>query len=402
MFYRKLRSVYPERGDDAMRVERGSGIEHTDLEEWRALEPPDFPFYDYEFLLALERSGSVGPRSGWTPLHLLCKDGAGSLLGALCLYLKTNSYGEYIFDWDWAMAYREHGVAYYPKLVCAVPFTPATGPKLLVRPDVCAEDRAAVTDALLGEARKLGDERGASSTHALFVPERETRELAERGFAVRHSLQFHWHNPGYEAFSDYLNALTSKRRRQILRERRQLENEGVEIERLTGEDLYRQHTTLAELMHHFYLSTLEHKWGMPYLTGEFFGEVFRTMSERILLVLARDELTRRPVAGALNFFKGSSLYGRYWGTTDERRNLHFELCYYQAIEFAIEREMGLFEAGAQGEHKLARGFLPALTYSAHEIRHPAFRCAIEQYIATERELVAEAVAEYADHDPYKR
>jgi predicted N-acyltransferase len=377
-----------------MRVERLSSIEHgDDLAAWRALEPPDFPFFDYEFLRALERSGSIGGGSGWSPDYLVCKDDLGGVLGALPLYLKTHSYGEYIFDWEWAHAYRQHGLPYYPKLVAAVPFTPATGPKLLVRPDA---DRAAVTRALLAAARRLGEERRVSSSHALFLPEEELDEFIEHGFAVRHSVQFHWRNRGYGAFSDYLDAMMSKRRRQVARERRQLE--GVEIERLTGSELSPEH---AATMYRFYLSTSDRKWGSPYLTGAFFAEVFRTMGDRILLVLARDRGTGRPIAGALNFFKGRTLYGRYWGTTEERRNLHFELCYYQAIEFAIERRLALFEAGAQGEHKLARGFLPSLTYSAHAIHHPDFRRAIEDYINVEKKILAEDMADYAQHDPYK-
>jgi uncharacterized protein len=378
-----------------MRVERLHSIEHADETAWRTLEPPDFPFFDFEFLHALERSGSIGGASGWSPVYLACKEGE-RVLGALCLYLKTDSYGEYIFDWGWARAYREYGLPYYPKLVAAVPFTPATGPKLLVRSDADGA-RTAVTHALLDAARELGDERRVSSSHALFLPERELDEFTERGFAVRHSLQFHWRNRGYDTFSDYLDALVSKRRRQIARERRQVE--GVEIERLTGEALSPEH---AALMYRFYLDTYDRKWGAPYLTRAFFTEVFQTMRDRILLVLARDKSTGRPIAGALNFFKGRTLYGRYWGAAEERRNLHFELCYYQAIEFAVERGLTLFEAGAQGEHKLARGFLPSLTYSAHEIRHPAFRQAIERYIAEEKELLAEDMEAYAHHDPYKR
>ena len=384
-----------------MRVERLSGIEHVDEATWRALEPRDFPFFDFEFLRALERSGSVGGASGWSPVHLVCKDGE-RVLGALCLYLKTDSYGEYIFDWAWAEAYREHGLPYYPKLVAAVPFTPATGPKLLVQPDAGETERAVVTRALLDAARELGDECRVSSSHALFLPEEELDEFARRGFAVRHSLQFHWHNRGYGAFSDYLDALTSKRRRQISRERRQLEGEGLEIEHLTGEALSAASTKYAALMYRFYLGTLDNKWGFPYLNEAFFVEVFRTMGDRVLLVLARDETTGRPVAGALNFFKGRALYGRYWGAAEQRRNLHFELCYYQAIEFAIERGIRLFEAGAQGEHKHARGFLPSLTYSAHEIRHPAFRRGIERYIEEEKEMLAGTMKAYAHHDPYKR
>src|SRR5215210_9520067 len=230
-----------------MRVERLSSIEHVEA-AWRVLEPPDFPFSDFEFLRALERSGSIGPGSGWEPVYLVCRD-AGRLLGALCLYLKTDSYGEYIFDWEWARAYGEHGLSYYPKLVAAVPFTPATGPKLLLRPDAA---RAAVTRALLDAARELGDELGVSSTHALYLPERELGEFAERGFALRHSLQFHWRNWGYDAFSDYLDAMVSKRRRQVARERRQLE--GVAIERLTGDELSPEH---AATMYRFYLGTFD-------------------------------------------------------------------------------------------------------------------------------------------------
>jgi uncharacterized protein len=379
-----------------MHVERLPGIKHADEAAWRAIEPPDFPFFDLEFLRALERSGSVGGASGWEPVYLVCRDGE-RLLGALSLYLKTDSYGEYVFDWEWARAYRDHGLPYYPKLVAAVPFTPATGPKLLVHLDAGEAERAAVTHTLLDAARELADELRVSSSHALFLPERELADFTEHGFAVRHSLQFHWHNRGYGSFSDYLEALMSKRRRQIRRERRQLEN--LTVERLTGEALEEEHATT---MYRFYLGTYDRKWGFPYLTGAFFTEVFRTMRDRVLLVLARDEPTRRPVAGALFFFKGRSLYGRYWGAAEERRNLHFELCYYQAIEFAIERRLGLFEAGAQGEHKHARGFLPSLTYSAHEIRHPGFRRAIEHYIEEEKHYVAGSLAEYALHDPYKR
>ena len=376
-----------------MHAKQFSGVGRVSEAAWREIEPPDFPFFDFAFLRALERSGSVGGASGWEPVYLLCKDG-DYLLGALPLYLKTDSYGEYVFDWEWAHAYREHGLPYYPKLVAAVPFTPATGPKLLVRHDEA--ERAAVTRALLDAAGDLADELGVSSSHALFLPERDLADFTEYGFAVRHSLQFHWRNRGYSSFSDYLEALTSKRRSQIRRERRQLE--GLTIERLTGEALDEEH---AAIMYRFYLGTYDRKWGFPYLNGSFFSEVFRTMRDRVLFVLARDELTRRPVAGALFFFKGRSLYGRYWGAAEERRNLHFELCYYQGIEFAIERRFELFEAGAQGEHKLARGFLPTLTYSAHEIRHPGFRHAIERYIVRERELLAGTLAEYARHDPYR-
>jgi hypothetical protein len=376
-----------------MRVERLLSIDRVDETAWRALEPPDFPFFDFEFLLALERSRSVGRATGWSPVYLICED-RGRVLGAMPLYLKTDSYGEYVFDWAWANAYHEHGLSYYPKLVCAVPFTPATGPRLLVRPDA---DRASVTHALLDEAREIGDERRVSSSHALFLPKGELGEFETHGFAVRYSLQFHWRNRGYGEFADYLDAMTSKRRRQVARERRQLE--GVRVEYLTGEALGQEH---AATMYRYYVDTYDRKWGSPYLTRAFFDEVFQTMRDRIMLAVARDDATLRPVAGALFFFKGKALFGRYWGATKVVRNLHFELCYYQGIEFAIERGLSLFEAGAQGEHKLARGFLPVITYSAHQIHHPAFRRAIEQYIAEERAMITYELNEYMDHDPYRR
>ena len=379
-----------------MQVERLRGIEDIDKEGWRKLEPPRFPFFDFEFLRALERSGSIGHRSGWSPAYLVCKEG-GRVLGALCSYVKTDSYGEYIFDWEWARAYQQYGHSYYPKIVAAVPFTPATGPKLLVRSDVDEGTRARVKRALLDAAEDMGTDYGVSSTHALFVPGEELGEFSERGYSVRHSLQFHWHNRGYETFSDYLGALSGKRRRQVSRERRQLEGEGLEILHLTGDELLPEH---AALMHRFYLSTLDGKWGVPYLNRAFFDEVFSTMRDRTMLALARDR-AGRPVAGALFFVKDRALFGRYWGTVQQRRNLHFELCYYQGIDFAIERGFTLFEAGAQGEHKLARGFLPALTYSAHKIRDPAFGRAIGEYIESEKEMLAGVMEEYASHDPYK-
>lgn len=380
-----------------MHVRQLFGIEEIEPEKWRALEPPDFPFFDYEFLRELERSRSIGPRSGWSPIYLICEEG-GNSVGALCLYVKTDSYGEYIFDWEWAHAYREHGLSYYPKLTAAVPFTPATGPKLLVARDLEDAKSAEVKSVLLGAAQDVSEELRVSSSHALFLPEKEIGEFEQRGFEVRHSLQFHWRNRGHEEFSDYLEALESKRRRQIRRERRQLEGEGLRIERLTGEAISPEH---AEVMYRFYISTSDRKWGMPYLNKEFFEEVLRTMRDRILLVLARDGSTGRPIAGTLNFFKDRTLFGRYWGTFETRRNLHFELCYYQAIEFAIERGLTLFEAGAQGEHKLARGFLPTITYSAHDIRHPAFRRAIGQYIEEEKKYLARTVEMYSQHNPYK-
>lgn len=380
-----------------MRVERHFTIAGVEREAWRAVEPADFPFFDHEFLLALEGSGSVGGKSGWTPIYLTCREGE-RLLGALVLYAKTDSYGEYVFDWEWARVYHQNGVPYYPKLLSAVPFTPATGPKLLTRPEATEGERAAVVSVLLRAAEGLGEDLGASSTHALFLPDGDLAEFSRHGYAVRYSMQFHWRNRGYDDFDEYLAALEGKRRRQVARERRQLGGEGLRIERLTGRDL---DGDLGALMYRFYMATSARKWGDPYLREPFFREVFETMSDRTLFVVARDEATRRPVAGALFFYKGEALFGRHWGAFEGRRNLHFELCYYQGIEHAVGRGLALFEAGAQGEHKLARGFLPVITRSAHRIHHPAFRRAIERYLAEERESMSETVAAYARHDPYR-
>lgn len=386
-----------------MQIESVLSIEKVEREKWRAVEPKDFPFFDHEFLLALERSGSVGRGTGWMPVYLLCTeevDGDSELLGALCAYVKTDSYGEFIFDWDWAHAYQQNGMSYYPKLTCAVPFTPATGRKLLLRDGLPDDLRSVIKDALLDAAARIGDQAEVSSTHALFLTDDEVPEFEDRGFAIRHSMQFHWRNRGYDEFGDYLDAMQSKRRRQIARERRQLD-EDLHIERFTGDALDRRH---AHAMFRFYLDTSDRKWGSPYLTGEFFEEVFETMADRILLVTAskgNGHGTNGMLAGALNFYKGDALFGRYWGTLEDRRNLHFELCYYQQTEFCIERGMGLFEAGAQGEHKLARGFLPTTTYSAHEIRHPAFRRAIEGYVEEERGVTRRNIAYYMRHDPFK-
>lgn len=385
-------------GRSALQIESVLSIEKVEREKWRAVEPPDFPFFDYEFLLALERSGSVGSGTGWIPVYLLCTEDVGGeseLLGALCTYVKTDSYGEFIFDWDWAHAYQQNGMPYYPKITMAVPFTPATGRKLLLRYGLPQELQAVIKDALLDAVSQVGDQADASSTHALFLPEDEVPEFERRGFAIRHSLQFHWHNRSYSEFDDYLGAMNSKRRRQIARERRQLDDD-LQIERLTGDALARHH---AHAMFRFYLDTSDRKWGSPYLTGEFFEEVFETMSDRILLVSATSG--EGMLAGALNFFKGDALYGRYWGTLEDRRNLHFEVCYYQQTEFCIERGIARFEAGAQGEHKLARGFLPTTTFSAHDIHHPAFREAIERYIEDERRVVEHNIAYYMNHDPFK-
>jgi predicted N-acyltransferase len=380
---------------DAPRIVRTETIAPSDPERraaWRAIEPPGTPFTDFEFLAALEASGSLGPASGWLPRYLLAYAGS-RLVGALPAFEKTNSYGEYIFDWEWARAYQRNGLPYYPKLTLAVPFTPATGSKILVAPDA---DRAAVERALLDELETLAHELEVSSTHALFLPEAETAAFAARGYLVRHSSQFHWTNAGYRDFAAFLAALSGKRRRQIERERRQVRELGLDLRIVTGAALEPRH---AAAMTAFYRDTTGRKRAIPYLRDGFFAEVIRTMADRV--VLATAEQGGEIVAAALNFQKGDRLFGRYWGCRDDFKNLHFELCYYQTIEHAIGAGLAGFEAGAQGEHKVARGFLPTLTYSAHKLVDPRFHAAVADYVEAEKAMLQEAHAEYLAHSPFK-
>lgn len=339
-------------------------------ERWAPLTPKNFPFWDHEFLRALEESGSLGRRTGWFPRFDLREDWAA------VSFLKTNSFGEYIFDFAWAQAFENHGLRYYPKRVLAAPFTPATGPKLL------GGGGADLAAALAEEAARDGE----SSVHALFIPEEELPAFETAGYLIRHSFQYHYLRPaGDRDFADYLARFKSKRRREIRRERAQVRAAGITIERLTGDALTAEH---ARLMAGFYATTVDKRGGHEYLTPEFFDGVFRTMKDRLLFVLARDP-RGEPVAGALNYVKGDALFGRHWGARAEYRGLHFELCYYQGLEYVFEKGLRLFEAGAQGEHKFYRGFLPRLTYSAHRIFDPRFADAIRDFIRAERREIAE-------------
>lgn len=361
--------------------------------EWNSLVRGDFIFADHRFLLALEESGSIGPRTGWFPKIVVAREG-GKLTGAIPLFEKTNSYGEYIFDWAWAGAAQQIGLDYYPKLVAAIPFTPATGPKFLLSPDSQKASRA--REAIL--QRCHSEAEGLSSLHFLFSTPEEIEILRERSLLIRHSFQYHWRNRGWSTFDDFLAAFKSKRRQEIRRERNTIAASGLKISCLTGDQLNESH---AQVMHAFYLSTLEKMGGHPYLTREFFVQVFTTMSESILFVLAQTA-DGQPVAGAVNFFGSKSLFGRYWGCVDEFKNLHFEVCYYQAIEWALARGYQLFEAGAQGEHKFNRGFTPHLTLSAHEINEPRLRSAISDFLEREKMSIDNLFAEYAEHDPFKK
>jgi uncharacterized protein len=346
--------------------------------KWDACAGTDNPFLSHAFLEALEASGSATARTGWLPQHLLLEDEAGRLLGAVPLYLKSHSYGEYVFDHGWASALERAGGRYYPKLQCCVPFTPATGPRLLLHPEA-GEDAA---DTLIAALVEVARRRKVSSLHVTFPREVEWERLGKAGFLQRVGRQFHWENDGYASFDDFLEALNSRKRKQIRRERRDAMAGGLEIETLTGSALETRHW---DAFFRFYMSTSDRKWGSAYLTREFFDLLGARMADKVALVMARQG--KKYVAGALNLIGADTLYGRNWGCHGDFPFLHFEACYYRAIDFAIARGLKRVEAGAQGQHKIQRGYLPMPTYSAHWIRDPGFHRAVEEFVLRERRAV---------------
>ena len=376
-----------------IRIRMIERLSQVDPAAWDAVaNPPGAtydPFLSWNFLDALETSRSAVEETGWGPRHLLAEDDDGRLLGALPLYLKGHSYGEYVFDHGWANAVERAGGRYYPKLVTAVPFTPATGRRVLAAdPDVRA--------ALIAAARRSMHQLGASSWHVLFPFEAERSELAEAGLLKRQDIQFIFENDGYETYEDFLAALSS-RKRKALRKERQAAQTGLTIEPLTGADLTETHW---DVFFACYQDTGERKWGMPYLNRDFFQLIHERMADDVLLVMARDE-DGEYIAAALNFIGSQALFGRYWGCLEHRDNLHFELCYHRAIDFALDRGLKRVEAGAQGAHKLARGYRPRLVYSAHDIVHEGLRGAVAEFLDQERPAVeTERVALEAE-TPYK-
>jgi hypothetical protein len=363
-------------------------------EAWDACAAPTGdPFVSFDFLHACEASGSAVPRAGWAGRHLTLRDPDDRVLGVMPLWLKGHSQGEYVFDHSWADAYQRAGGRYYPKLLSAVPFTPATGPRLLVLPDANA---ATVRQALIQGALTLCERLDLSSLHVNFPTESEWRQMGEQGLLLRQDMQFIWSNEGYQTFDDFLAALSSNRRKTIRRERRDAQA-GLDIRVLTGSDITEAHW---DVFFAFYMDTGSRKWGRPYLTRAFFSLVGETMADRIALMMAfRDDT---PIAGALNFIGRDALYGRQWGALEEVPFLHFELCYYQAIDFAISRGLSRVEAGAQGEHKIARGYLPTPVYSAHHIADMALRVPVERYLEQERRGVeAEIAGLTAELSPYR-
>ncbi len=365
--------------------------------EWNSLVPgtdgvPDNPFLDHAFFLALEESGCATGRTGWHPQHILIKDESGTALGLLPLFLKTHSMGEYVFDHGWAQALERAGGHYYPKLQGSIPFTPVTAPKLLV-----PSDSLEVRAALLSTAEQLAHQRNASSVHLTFIPDEDAATTTSADWLPRVDTQFHWHNDNFGSFDAFLESLASRKRKIIRRERRDALADGITVRWLSGADIEEHHW---DAFFDFYEDTGARKWGQPYLNRKFFSLLGQTMADRILLIFAYDGDT--PIAGAINFIGRERLYGRNWGSTREVPFLHFEVCYYQAIDFAIAHGLKVVEAGAQGDHKLARGYTPVTMHSAHWIAHPGLRNAVADYLEDERPAVEREQAVLEEFTPFRR
>ena len=360
---------------------------------WVETKPFYNPFVSHAFFSALEASGSATPRTGWAARHLVARID-GRIAGIVPCYLKSHSQGEYVFDRGWADAYARAGGRYYPKLQVSVPFTPATGPRLLIRDGV---DREQIASALASGLIALTGISKASSAHVTFAPEQEWKLLARHGFLQRTDQQFHWHNQGFARFEDFLAALNSRHRKAIKRERREAVQNGISIHWLNGSDITED---AWSAFFDFYMETGSRKWGRPYLTRSFFSLISESMAKDVLLVMARR--SHRWIAGAINFIGSETLFGRHWGAIEHHPMLHFEICYYQAIEFAIKHHLKTVEAGAQGEHKIARGYLPQTTFSAHYIADSGLRRAISDYLKRERVYVAAAGHELAEAAPFRK
>lgn len=370
-----------------LRVEILQGVSEVPAAAWDALAGDDHPFVEHAFLVHLERTGCVGEGTAWWPRPVIVREPSGRIIGAAPVYARGDSQGEYIFDHGWASAAMRAGLAYYPKVTVAVPFTPATGPRLLLAADVQAD---AVRRALLAGIERIGQAIEGSGSHILFCPESTARALAERGWAHRFSYQFHWKNQGYCSFDDFLGALDRKRRKEIRRERRKAAAHGLRFEVRAGPEVRPRD---FDAIWAFYRAThAVRPWQQRYLGRAWFQQAAEHIGHRAVTVIAWDG--ERPIGGSLSFRRGSKLYGRYWGAVAEVDALHFEACYYQLIDYAIRERIALFEAGAQGEHKLRRGFEPVLTHSAHRLAHRGLHDAVARFVDEERQALALALQRF--------
>lgn len=376
-----------------LRVERVTTLDAIEPDAWNALAGAD-PFVRHEFLVAMEHAGCVAEGAAWEPSYLVLRAADGRLRGAMPLYLKHDSRGEFVFDWGWADAYQREGIPYYPKLVSAVPFTPATGSRLLHAPGT---DGTAVQRALVAAARELAERLEVSSLHVLFPSADERVLLDDAGLLQRKGCQFHWRNDGYRDFDDFLGRFSSAKRKKAKRERRRVVEAGVEFEHLAGNE---PSPADWDAIYEFYARTFLRRGRPPYLNRPFFDEIARTMPESLVIILARFQ--GRAIAAAICFRSDEALYGRYWGSLADFHSLHFETCYHQGIEYCIREGLDRFEPGTQGEHKLSRGFTPSATWSCHWLRDPDFHRAVEAFLERETTHVDGYMAELADHVPYRR
>ncbi len=374
-----------------------SNMNEVSRDAWNALDGTQPPFLRHEFLSALEKHRCVGEATGWTPQHMLLFDADNRLVGAVPQYLKHNSYGELVFDWAWADAFQRNGLRYYPKLVVAIPYTPASGPRLLISPGA---EREAVANALVQLLIENAQRQQLSSLHCLFPHEQDRSVLASQGLLVRMGCQFHWHNNNYRDFDDFLARLTASKRKKIRRERRTVAESGITLRRLHGEQLTE---TQWQAVHRHYVSTFERLGGYATLSLAFFQEISCTLPGQLLVILAEhpDAHNGLPVASAICFRDADTLYGRHWGCDARFENLHFEACYYQGLEYCIEHGLRRFDPGAQGEHKISRGFLPTPTWSCHWIAHPEFRLAIEDFLHHETRGMEHYIESLGEHCPFK-
>jgi predicted N-acyltransferase len=374
-------------------VRVNNAIDEIAADEWNSLVGSDFPFLRHEFLLAAEHSGSVSPETGWIPRHLTCYDDSNKLRAALVLYEKNHSWGEFVFDWAWASAYEQAGYDYYPKLVAAVPFTPAPGKRLLLRDPADTEAASALLDAAIN----LAEETDCSSVHVLFPDAGELPSLQDAGLHVRKDCQFHWHNRGYSQFDDFLATFSSAKRKKTRRDRRRVAEAGISFRRLKGHDLDDETWILV---YRLISVTFMRRGSLPYFNLSFFAQISRTLAENILVILA--EKDGQAIAAALFFESDDVLYGRYWGSEGHYDALHFETCYYQGIEYCIDTGKQVFEPGTQGEHKISRGFVPTPTWSAHWLKQPEFYSAIGNYLSEERRHIERYMEAVDAHSPYRK
>lgn len=381
-------------GSEPLTIRVVPAAKEVERADWDACAGTSNPFLSHDFLSILEESGSVRAKTGWQPQHLVLEDGTGQVRGVMPLYLKNHSYGEYVFDHGWADAYERAGGRYYPKLLSAVPFTPVPGPRLLARP---GEDGDTSRRAIAAGMVELARRHGVSSAHVNFVDPEQATLLAGMGFLIRHGHQFHWRNRGYGSFDDFLGDLASRKRKAIRKERRQIADNGITVEALAGDALQPRHW---DAFYRFYVDTYDRKWGYPYLTRSFFDMLAEHLADRVVLVMA--SVDGRYIAGALNLRGDDALFGRNWGSDAAYKFLHFEACYYQAIDYAIAHGLARVEAGTQGEHKIQRGYLPVRTQSAHWFADAGMTEAIDGYLARERQYEAAALEGLSRQSPFRQ